>query len=117
MSAHSLGFITVTTPGTPVRFSFNQADQAKAINCNGVLAEAIYTTNGHKNTGLVYILDRPNPNYTSGVGILAVLAIPSSASIGSYSASMPAAAAALNICDFWVDADISGDGVIASFIR
>jgi hypothetical protein len=30
---------------------------------------------------------------------------------------MPAAAAALNVADFWVDADIAGDGVLASFIR
>jgi hypothetical protein len=117
MSAHSLGYITVSTPGTPVRVSFNQADPTKAISCNGVLLQALFATNGHKNTGLVYILDRPNPNYTSGVGVLAILGIPTSASMGAYSASMPAAAAALNVCDFWIDADIAGDGVVASFIR
>src|SRR5205809_7164722 len=117
MSAHSLGFITVSVPGQPTRFTFNQADQAKAISCNGILAEAIFVTNGHKNTGLVYILDRPNPNYTSGVGILAIIGVPTASSIGSYSASMPAAPAALNCADFWADADVAGDGVLASFIR
>jgi hypothetical protein len=117
MSAHSLGFITITTPGVPVRFTFNQADPTKAVSVNGILAQAIYTTSGHKNTGLVYILDRPNPNYTSGIGVLAILAIPSSASIGAYSASIPYAPAALNAGDFWLDADVAGDGVAASYIR
>src|SRR4029077_21130554 len=115
MSAHSLGFLLVTTPGKLIRFTFNQADPNKAISCNGILAEAMYLTNGHKNTGLVYICDRPNPNYTSGVGVLAIIGIPTSANIGSYSASMPAAPAALNAGDFYVDADIAGDGVCASF--
>jgi hypothetical protein len=116
MSVHSLGYIFVPNPGTPVRITFNQADSAKAISVNGILLQALYTTL-YKNLGLIYILDRPNPNYTTGIGVLGVIGVPSKASIGAYSASMPAAAAALNCCDFWVDAELANEGVIASFIR
>lgn len=105
----SLGVVTVAAPGTRVRVTAAQSDPAARIGCEAILFQAL--SNGtHVNTGRVYIFDR-NGNR------LATLAIPTNNTIPSASATIPNAPGALNAADYYIDADVGGDGVDASYLR
>lgn len=104
-----LGPIIIAAPGARLRITNNQADPARALNCEAILAQAL-SNPAHTNAGRVYVYDR--------LGVrLATLAVPTANTIPSFSATVPGTPGGLNAADFYIDADIAGDGVDASYLR
>jgi hypothetical protein len=98
-----LGRFTVPTPGTVVALSVKQ------LKCHAILIEA-----APSNTGKVYI---GIATMVKGVsGEMAVLAIPTANTIPVYSETISQCPNAINLQDFYVDADIAGDGVVVSYL-
>lgn len=93
--------ISVTTAGTPQRLS------ATSLNANSILIMAKDT-----NTGNVYI---GHSQATAASGKGAVLEIGDSYVVrGSYDRNM---LESFDLKEIWVDADISGDGVVVQYVR
>lgn len=69
------------------------------------------------NTGRIYIADREAANATTGAGILAVLAIPTTNTLPSASATVTYAPAAFNLNDYWIGAQVNGEGCQVSVVR
>ncbi len=103
MAWTGLGTITSATPGTRVPLS------ATDIRCEAILVQALSNAS-HTNSGRVYVFDRTGKR-------IATLAVPTTNTIPSASATIPTAPGGLNCSDYSKDADNSGDGVDASYIR
>lgn len=103
MAWTGLGTITISTPGTKVPLS------ATAIRCEAILVQALSNAS-HTNTGRVYIYDLNGRR-------IATLAVPTTNTIPSASATIPSAPGGLNAADYSIDADNATDGVDASYIR
>ena len=108
----SLGKVTVVAAGTPARLTANQSDPTARLSVHSILIQAWPV-----NAGIIYILDRLDADVASGVGVLAMLAVPATNIIPSASATVTYAPAAINAASYWIDAATSGDGVIASVIE
>lgn len=107
----SLGYVTVTAAGTPVRATANRTNPAQRVATQSIVFQA-----RHSNAGRVYI-GLVGMNKTTGVGVLGSIPAPVSATTGpfqSWAASMPTPAAGLNAADFYVDADTNNDSVIVA---
>lgn len=103
MAWTGLGIISVVTPGTKVALT------TTPTRCEAILLQALSNAS-HTNTGRVYIYDRSGAR-------LATLAVPTTNTIPSASATIPAAPGGLDCRDYSIDSDIAGDGVDASYIR
>lgn len=109
----SLGRVTVATSGTPVRATDNETDPAERYPVHSMLFERDNTGE----TGLVYILDREDAVIATRVGVVAILAVPTSNILPSFSATITYAPSGLNLENYWVDADNDGEGCVVSAIR
>lgn len=108
MPLTALGVITVPSPGTPIRITNNLASPTTPIHCQSVMAQAL--SNGtHTNTGRVYVMD-----FT--LTRVATLAVPTSNTVPSFSATVPNAYGVLHAEEYYIDADNAGDGVDASYL-
>ncbi len=103
MAWTGLGVISVPTPGTRVALSSTD------VRCEAILIQAL-SNGSHANTGRVYIYDRTGKR-------LATLAVPTTNTIPSASATIPSAPGGLNAADYSIDADNATDGVDASYLR
>lgn len=112
MAWRSSGYVTVPTAGTPVRASDNQPQAEAFCPSHALLFQQV-----SGNTGKIYILDRANPNMTTGMGILAVLAIPTTNFLPSASATITYAPQGFNLAEYWIDVDVSGEKCLVSIIR
>ncbi|HEY9016378.1 MAG TPA: hypothetical protein VIM84_15095 [Gemmatimonadales bacterium] len=111
MAWHTLGQVTVPTPGTRVRLTSQLTDPTARYGCQSILIQAI-STGSHTNTGRVYLFEGPVSTVP-----LVTLAVPASGSIPSASATIPTAPSGLNAADYYVDADVATDGVNVSALR
>ena len=114
-----LGAFTVTTPGTPV--AITTAAVAAVIGgqatysprCQSILFQALSCAapqkGAHVNTGRVYIYDRNKVR-------CATLAVPTTNTIPSFTATLPNTIAGLNATHFYIDADNGTDGVDVSIL-
>ena len=107
----ALGAVTVPTPGTPVRATINRADPSKPIPCHGIMFEALPA-----NTGFVYI-GQQNMNRSTLEGVYAVIPVPSTNILPSFSTALTLAPNGLGAHLFWVDADNPTDGVLVTFLQ
>lgn len=110
----SLGYVTVTTPGTLVRATVNEPDPTRRIGVQAILFQALPT-----NAGVVYY-GLAGMNRTTGVNVLGILPAPSDPTTGPFpsaSPSLPLSAAGLNAADFYVDADSGSDGVLVVYTQ
>ena len=107
----SLGRITITTGGTPHRCTENETTPTKHYPCQSLLFEQ-----WPGNTGKIYVGTESMVKAT-GVGVIAILAIPTDNVLPSFSASIPSAPAALNAVNYWVDAEVDGEFVLVLAIR
>jgi hypothetical protein len=105
MAVKSLGKITVTTGGTPVQVSTTR------VGANSIMFQQI-----PGNTGKMYIGDSTLVKATL-VGVHAVLPIPTTNILPSYTATIVEAPAGLNAAEFWVDAEVNGEGVLVSYTQ
>ena len=105
----SLGKIVIATPGVKLRATNNQTDPTKGFLAHSVLIEA-----WPSNTGKIYICDRSTANTTTGVGLLAILGIPTANFIPTFTDTISYASNGCNIEQIWIDADNPNDGVLVS---
>jgi len=107
----SIGYITVTTAGTPVQVSETREP-----------AQTIFFQQAEDNTGKIWICSSASANKTTGVGVLAVIPAPTltdevATTLPYASVTIPSAPCALNVMNFWVDADENGEKCLVSYIR
>ena len=107
----SLGKV-VPGAGVFVRATNNESDPLARYSVHAMLFQQVAG-----NTGKLYIADRETANATTGVGILAVLAIPTVNTLPSASATVTYAPAAFNVNDYWIGAQVNGEGCQVSAVR
>ncbi len=105
----SFSKVTVTSAGTPKQCSVNTPTPGPFTTCNGILIQAWPT-----NVGAIYI-GLSTMNKSTGKDLVGILATPTANFIPSFSATIPYATS-IDVSQFWVDADNSGDGVIISSV-
>ena len=105
----SLGKVTVTTAGTPVRATSTQSVPGTQISCQSIAFQALSS-----NTGKIYIGTSSSMSKSTYAGVVAVLAVPATNIIPGYNASQ-LSVAGLNVADFFLDSDNNGEGVIVSY--
>jgi len=108
----SLGYVEVPTSGTPVKVTVNRADPDARVPTHAILFQQ-----KAGNTGKIYVLQSADSVFSTGVGLLAVLAIPTTNMLPSASGTITYAPSGLNANDFWVDADVNGEEVLVSVIE
>lgn len=109
MALKSLGKVTVTTGGTPVRATVNESVPAARVPAQSFLVEA-----NPANTGKIYV-GALGMSRTTLAGVHGVVGIPTATgTIPSYTASIPLAPAGFNMADFYIDADVNGESALVS---
>src|SRR5512146_3205456 len=98
MSIYAPGVLT-TNPGTLKRLTSSFTDPTMRQAVHSFLCQALPA-----NTGKVYI-GLANFNKTTGVGVIAALAVPTANIIPSCSATVAYSANHFNLADFWFDVD------------
>ena len=111
MAWTSLGEVTVTVAGTPVRATNNLSDPTLRFPAHAIAFQQV-----RANTGKIIIQDRQTPG-ANNLGRLFVLAVPTANSIPSVSAGVEYAPAAFNLSEVWIDADIGGEKCLVSCIQ
>lgn len=109
---HSLGKVTVAVSGNLQRATVNEADPAANVRAHGLMFQAWPT-----NTGRIWIFDRQTGSRATGVGVVAILAVPTANILPSASATITSAPNALIANNHWIDAEVGGDGCIVSYLR
>lgn len=109
----SLGKVTVTTAGTPVRVTSTQTSPSAKVSVHTVFLQAL-----SGNTGRVFVGNGQNMNKTTLAGVVGMIPAPSaSAATGSlpfFEATINPAANGFNLADLWLDAEVSTDGVLVA---
>lgn len=103
--------ITVTAPGTPLRVTRSEIDPAASQGCHGVLIQVFPT-----NVGKIYIGTSNLSRVAPFTGCYAFLAIPTVNQLPTFSAALTLSPNAIQLRDFWIDADNANDGVIVSIL-
>lgn len=105
--------VTVVTAGTPVQVKTTH------VACQSILIQAL-----PQNTGRIVVGSdntvRAGASATNPSGtVLAIIGAPTSGTATPPSATggVPTGPAALDLQQFWVDAQVSGEGVIVSYLR
>lgn len=108
---HSLGKVTVATAGTPVQ-----------ITSTHTTAQTIFFQQVTGNTGMIWICNCSDADTSTGEGVVATLPAPVVA--GGIDLALPyttvnisGALEALNVSNFWVDADNDGESCQVSYVR
>lgn len=110
----SLGYVTVPTPGTPVRATINNTDPTLRVGAQSITFQAL-----PGNTGIVYV-GRRDMDTSTGVGVLGLIPAPSDPTTGpfpSWAVSLPVIAAGLNVADHYIDAAEATDGVVVAYTQ
>lgn len=110
MAVHSLGKVTVSSPGSPVQATVNQASPNTRIPCYALMFQALPTNSGKVYVGLASM------NKSTLAQCLAVLPIPGTTSAAAYSIAAPNVPGAFNMADFFIDADSAQDGVLVTYV-
>ena len=105
------GYITVTAAGTP-----------EAVATTHTPCQSIVFQQHEDNTGMLYVCNSATANKTTGVGVLLKIPAPTIvdqvAVVLPYgSVSIPSAPAAMNLLGYWVDADVSDDKCLVSYVK
>lgn len=106
----ALGKLTATA-GTLKRFTSGFATPSEKVGVHGLLAQALSS-----NTGKVYI-GTAGMNKSTGVEVIAILAIPTTNAIPSFTAALTISPNGLNLADLWFDVDNTGEGILLSYLQ
>ncbi len=112
-----LGLLIVPVPGTIVRASANVTQNAQGVvnNPERFMCHAVLFQAWKGNVGNVYV-GGINMNRSTGVGVAAVLAVPTVNAIPSFGISLTLAPAGINLSDLYSDADTPNDGCLISVL-
>jgi hypothetical protein len=113
MALKSFGRITVAVPDTAVQATVNEPAQADRFSVHSVMFER----DDPNDTGLVYIGTSAAMNRTTLVGVIAILAVPTTNFLPVFTATITHMPDGVNVNEFWVDADEAGDSVLISGIE
>ncbi len=102
--------IVVVAAGTPVRVTSQEADPSAYYPIHGILIQAL-----PDNVGKTYI-GVSTMNRVARTDLLGILATPTANSIPTYSAALTLSPNAIQLKDFYIDADNANDGVIVSVL-
>lgn len=112
-----LGPITVPVPGVPIRSTIGVTQNAGG-NINDPLRFTCYAALFQAmkgNVGNVYI-GLQSMNRSSGVGVAAVLPIPTTNQIPAFGISLTISPAGVDLSNLFIDADSAGDGVLLTIL-
>lgn len=104
--------VRVTAAGTPVRVTSGYADPSNHISIHGVMFQALPT-----NTGLIYVGAAEEIVRATFAQVRAILGIPTDNFIPTFSAALTIAPNGLALEQFWIDADVSTDGVLVTYLQ
>ncbi len=113
----SFGQVSVPAGGTPVRATANLSAPTQA---QPVFVQSFMVQAAPENTGLVYVLSSeadPGNDRVTRTKVLAILAVPGTATAGPFYASsytMPNASGAVDLREIWIDVGVNGDDAIVS---
>lgn len=114
MAVRALGRITVATPGTSVRVTVNESDPAVRFPAHIMF----FQRNVPSETGKIYIMSSQEGNPATSVGVIAILAAPIIDNpLPVFRIGISYASAGLDLRDYYIDADIGGEGCIVSALR
>lgn len=105
-----IGKILVPLNGTPVQVTSLQPRPADNYPCHGVLIQALPS-----NSGKVYI-GKSTLNKNTLADCFAVLAVPTTNQIPSFTAALTLAPNAINLTEIWIDVDVNGEGALVSVL-
>ena len=106
-----LGKVTVVTAGTPEQVTKNLSAPNARFFCHSLLIETLPT-----NTGKIWF-GVAGMNKSTYAGVVAVLPIPTANVLPSFSGTLNIAYDAFDLSLYYLDADISGEGVIVTALR
>jgi len=110
--AFSLGRITIATPGTVVRITVNEVDPTLHLGAHSLLVER----DDPNDTGLIYIGRSENMVRATLFDVIAILPVPTVGALPSISITLTPGHNALDMRDFYIDADVGTDSVLCSFL-
>lgn len=109
MALIAFGKVAVSTAGTRVRATSTQSDPTARVGLQSVQFQALPGNTGKIYVGTVALVA------STFVGVLGVLPKPSDVDEGPFSSasfSIPLSGTGLDLRDFYLDAQVSGEGVI-----
>ena len=106
----ALGKVTVASPGVPIQVTDGLLNPTKHRACHGIMIQALPS-----NTGKIYI-GNVELDSTTLVGCFAILAEPTANTLPTFSAALTIAPNGLEMETFWIDADVSDDGVLVTVL-
>lgn len=107
----SLGYVTVTAPGTPVRATVNEQDPTLRVGAQAMLVQA-----KPDNTGVLYV-GTAGMDKATGVGVIGFVGVPASESAPSFSVGLPTSATGLSASDYYLDGDDAGDVALVTITQ
>ena len=108
----SLGRITVAVPGTPIQVTVNESVPDAHIGAHSLLIER----DDPNDTGLIYIGRSANMVRATLFDVVAILPVPTVGALPSISITLTPGHNALDMRDFWIDADVGTDSVLGSYL-
>lgn len=105
----SLGYVT-TTPGTPIRITNGETDPTKMFLCHSILIQQVRT-----NTGFI-LIGQSGLNETTGVGLDAVLPVPTDNSLPNATVGISDSGNPFNAAEYYLDFTDSGDKALVSVL-
>jgi len=111
--AKSLARVTVVTAGSPIQITVNETVPAANVPAHSILFER----DDPNDTGLIYIGRSVNMVRATLVDVIAILPAPSSGVLPSITITLTPGQNSLNAADFFIDADVSGDTILASYLE
>lgn len=112
MADAPLGKLVVAAAGTAVRLTANQSDPAGVLAAHSYMVEALPT-----NAGPVYVASSSPVDRVNLTNVIAIIPPPATNIYPAFSATDTIQMNAFNMADRWIDADVNGDGVLASYIQ
>lgn len=106
MALRSFGWVTVTVAGTPER-----------VTTNSIRAHAVFIQQVTGNTGAMHIGLSASMDPADGTDMIATLPIPTTNVLPSYSTGVDHASAGVNLNELWIDAGVSGEEVLISYLE
>lgn len=110
MAMHSLGKVTVVTPGTPVQATVNQSSPNTRIPAYSIMFQALPGNVGSVYVGLIGL------NKSTLAQVVAIIAVPTTNSSPAFTVTITYAPGGLNVADFYIDANNAQDGVLVSLV-
>jgi hypothetical protein len=108
MAAQFVAFGPILVPVAGQPYQVPVPAEMNPPSCHAVIIEAL-----PGNTGKIYI-GLQGLNRASLAQVLAILPLPTANLLPTFSIALTVAGNAINVGAFWIDADISGEGVLLS---